>query len=176
MGRQSSRPLHHPSLGTSPQEICYHVRHMSSPWTPERRKKQSELAKQLVAEGKIGGAGRGQGRKPQKRASDLVAEKTAEEADAIFNRLMEIVRDGNDANSRAAAADLLRNEREVIERQLQEDKRLDDLRRDELLALVAGTFIELREAGVIPDDIIDGSFVEVEDGRPADYREIPRTT
>lgn len=149
---------------------------MSTAWTPERRQKQSELAKRLVEEGKIGGPGRGQGRKPQKRASDIVAEKTAEEADAIFNRLMEIVRDGNDSNSRAAAADLLRNEREVVERQLQEDKRLDDLRRDELLALVAGTFLELRSAGVIPDDIIDGSFVEVEDGRSADDRAIPRTT
>jgi hypothetical protein len=149
---------------------------MSSPWTPERRKKQSDLAKRLVEEGKIGGPGRGQGRKPIKRASDYIAEKTAEEADAIYNRLMEIVRDGNDGNSRAAAQTLLQNEREVVERQLQEDKRLDDLRRDELLALVAGTFLELRQAGVIPDDIIDGSFVEVEDGRSAEHREIPRTT
>ncbi len=38
-------------------------------WTEERRKKQSDLAKQLAIEGKFGGSGKGQGRKKKSKSS-----------------------------------------------------------------------------------------------------------
>lgn len=39
----------------------------SEHWTPERRADQRERAQQLVAQGRFGGAGRGQGRKRRPR-------------------------------------------------------------------------------------------------------------
>jgi hypothetical protein len=36
-------------------------------WTPERRDAQREVARRLIAEGRFGGPGRGQGRRPKPR-------------------------------------------------------------------------------------------------------------
>lgn len=149
---------------------------MGRKWTPEQREEQSKRAKELVAQGKFGGPGRGQGRPRSPRATERIAERTAEVGDEIFDRLMNIVRDGSDVNSRNAAATLLDNERQEIVRQEQQEKRIEDLRRDQLLAFVVGTLAELNESGEIDlGEIIDGEGFEVEDGRFEGGSEAPRT-
>lgn len=118
---------------------------MSTGWSIERREQQREVAKKLVAEGRFGGKGRGQGRPRKTRASERVAERTASEGDAIFERLMEITRGGKNSDSIAAARTLLDTEEKERKLQIEEEQNIEDMHRNDLLELVAGL---LTEAGI----------------------------
>lgn len=107
-----------------------------SSWTPERREKQREIAKQLVEEGRFGGRGRGQGRPRKPRASEKVAELTANEGQDIFDRLMEITRHGKNSESIAAARTLLETEDKERKIQLEEELVVEDMNRNDLLEMV----------------------------------------
>lgn len=140
----------------------------------QERQRRSEMAKALHADGKFGGPQPGSGRPRKKRASEIVAERVSEEGQAIFDRLMEIVRSGTDSNSISAGRTLLDIEERESNRTEREDERIDDMNRTQLLAFVAAKLQELNESGAIPgfEDIIEGSFVEYEDGGSSDPREI----
>jgi hypothetical protein len=141
-------------------------------WTPERIEKQRELAKDLVAQGKFGGAGRGQGRKRKPRASEKIAELVSGEGKRIYDRLMSVVDNGTDSNSILAVRELRaieENERKIADED--EDKAIDDLKKDQLLALVVDQMLKLGEKGVIPTEIIDGEVIGITDSRPSELSE-----
>lgn len=143
----------------------------------EERERRSEQAKALVASGKFGGPQPGSGRPRKKRAAEIVAEQVSAEGQTIFDRLMEIVRDGTHSNTISAARELMSIEDREAARNEREDEKIDEMHRDQLIALVVGQLKELSERGVIPD-IIDGSnlIVEVEDERSSIAGEIPSST
>lgn len=130
--------------------------------TPEERKRRSELAKRLHAEGRFGGAGRGQGRPRQRRASEVAAERVAQEANILVDRMMEIVKNGGFAVSRQAIMDLFKLEEQERLTSVKESEKIDDLKRDELLELVTTQLRALSASGVLPD-VIDGQAVLVDD-------------
>jgi hypothetical protein len=142
-------------------------------WTPERIEQQRELAKDLVAQGKFGGAGRGQGRKRKPRASEKVAELVAGDGRKIYDRLMDILENSTASNSILAIRELRaieENERKIADDD--EDKAIDDLKKDQLLALVVDQLVKLGDKGVIPtDEIIDGEVIRVTDSRPSELSE-----
>lgn len=131
---------------------------MSTGWDLERREKQREVAKRLVEEGKFGGAGRGQGRPRKKRASEVVAEKVAEQGSDIFDRLMEITRGGNDGNSISAARTLLETEEKERKLQLEEEQSYEDMRGNDLAESIQNLLYELSANGTIELPILEGEF------------------
>lgn len=137
---------------------------------------RSERAKSLHAQGKFGGPQPGAGRPRKKRASEFIAENVSDEAQTFYDRLMTIVRNGNDGNSMAAMRDLLGIEEKEQIRKDRDKERVEDMARDELLILVAGKIQELAESGAIPEFFIDGEAYEVEDEGLAGPREIPAST
>lgn len=142
-----------------------------SNWTPERREKQREVAKDLVAQGVFGGKGRGQGRPRKKRASEIVAEKVADEGQDIFDRLMEITRHGKDSSSIAAASKLLEVEERERKAHLEEEQQIEDMRMNDLKELVWNQLLELNESGIIETDFIEGELVSIEEGGSSDFSE-----
>jgi len=137
---------------------------MSTGWSVERREKQREVAKRLVEEGKFGGKGRGQGRPRTVRASEVVAERAAKEGDAIFERLMEITRGGKNSDSIAAARTILETEEKERKLQLEEEKSIEDMRGNDLAALIYNQLMELSENGSIDLPFIEGELVEIAEG------------
>lgn len=144
---------------------------MTTAWTPERREKQREVALKLVEEGKFGGKGRGQGRPRTIRASERVAERVASEGDAIFERLMEITRDGKNSDSISAAKTLLDTEERERKMQIVEDQAIEDMHRNDLLALVWNQLKELGEDGTIRLPFIEGELIEIEERGSSDISE-----
>lgn len=127
---------------------------------------RSERAKALHAEGKFGGPQPGSGRPRKKRASEVIAEQVADEAQTFYDRLMTIARHGNDTNALASIRDLLKIEEAEQIRKDRDKERVEDMARDELLILVAGKIQELAESGAIPTEFIEGTAWEVEDEGP----------
>lgn len=143
-----------------------------SSWSPERIEKQRELAKRLVEEGKFGGANRGQGRPRKPRASEKIAELVAGDGRRIYDRLMSILENGTDSNSILAVRELRaieENERKIIDQE--EEQAIENLKKDQLLALVVGKLLELGDKGVIPGDVIDGEVIGITDSRPSELSE-----
>lgn len=138
----------------------------------EERQKRSERALALHEQGRFGGPQPGSGRPRKKRASEIVAEQVSTEGQAIFDRLMTILRDGTDSNSISAASKLLEIEKQETDRLEREDEKIENMHRDQLLLLVATQFKELHDRGLIGTDIIDGQFVEIDDERTSGTRQI----
>ncbi len=132
-----------------------------SAWTPERREQQRQVAKKLVEEGRFGGKGRGQGRPRKIRASEIVAENVSKEGQAIFDRLMEITRGGKNSDSIAAARTLLDTEEKERKLQIEEDQNIEDMHRNDLLALVWNQLQELNGNGEFI--VEEGEFEPVEE-------------
>lgn len=135
--------------------------------SPEERQRRSDLMRRMHAEGKIDPVASGKkGGRPRKvRASEKMAELAASEAQTFFDRMMEIIRHGSDTNARAAIMDLMKLEEQEREIESEEESRVDQLKRDELISLVAQQLEGLRAAGILPD-VVDGEFVEIENDRP----------
>lgn len=130
----------------------------------EERERRKENALQLHSEGRFGGAefGRRGGRPRKPRASETIAELTASQGREIFARLFQIVVEGKDSDSIKSAVELLRTEERERQIEEQEEVKIDQLKRDELLEIVANGFNELEAAGIIPG-FIDGFIVEATD-------------
>lgn len=124
---------------------------------------RSERAKALHAQGKFGGPQPGSGRPRKKRASEVIAEQVADEAQLFYDRLITIARSGNDTNAMTAINNLLKIEEVEQVRKDKDKERVEDMARDELLILVATKIQELAESGAIPEEYIDGSAWEIED-------------
>lgn len=146
--------------------------------TQEERDRRSLQARELHAAGKFGGPQPGSGRPRKKRVSEVIAEKVTDEAQTIYDKLMEVLRDGTHTNSIAAIKALLEIESKESDRSEREDAQIDNLHRDQLLLLVATQMKELSDRGLIPDltGIIDGEAIELADEEPARVGEIPAST
>lgn len=146
--------------------------------TETEREARRQRALALHAEGKFGGPQPGSGRPRKKRAAEIVAEQVSNEGQAIFDRLMGIVRDGTHSNAISAARELLSIEDREAARLDKEDDKIDNMHRDQLLLLVASELKELSDRGLIPGfaSVIDGEVVEVADERPAISGEISAST
>jgi hypothetical protein len=126
----------------------------------EERERRRQNALALKAEGRIGpqfGKLGGRPRKP--RASTTIAEKVSQDGTKIYDRLIEIVESGMDANSVRAALALLKTEDQERIIEEREMLNLEQAKRDDLLEIVAGGLRELQESGII----IDGWAVEITD-------------
>lgn len=91
-------------------------------------------ALQLVAEGRLGGPGRGQGRKRKPRAAEVVAERVRKSAHKIADAIDDALGSEND-NIRLKAADMaIRIERDEATLQMKEDEAdLDNSTKEELV-------------------------------------------
>jgi len=137
---------------------------MTSDWTPERREQQREVALKLVEEGRFGGRGRGQGRPRKRRASEIVAEQVANEGQAIFDSLIEIVRDGKEGNRISAAKTLLDTEEKERIAQIEEEIHLEEMRGHDLAELIYNQLMELTNEGIIELPFIEGELIEITKG------------
>lgn len=124
---------------------------MPGKWTPERREKQRQVALRQVAEGNFGGAGRGQGRKRKPRHSEVVADEARNQGKRIYKRLISIVDSGSDQASMGAIDRLRQYEEQERQIELQEEQQdVDNMMKDELLAVVVARLMELEAKGAIP--------------------------
>jgi hypothetical protein len=101
----------------------------------QERKRRSELAKKLVAEGRIGG-NRGGGRPKKKTATDIVAEKIADEADSIYQALQ----DGIDPMKEKSATRRAQNAQRMLQFEMEaerekraEQKDLGEMKKNEII-------------------------------------------
>jgi hypothetical protein len=131
--------------------------------TDEEREKRRQRALALHEQGKFGGAQPGSGRPRKKRVAEVIAEKVADEAQTIYDRLMQVVREGTDSNAISASRQLIEIEEKEAIRLDREDDKIDSLHRDQLLLLVATQMKELYDRGLIPDlpGVVDAEFEEV---------------
>lgn len=136
----------------------------------EERLRRSENAKALIASGKLGGKQYGKlgGRPKNKRSSELVAEKAAEEADKIWKKLREII---FESESEKLSLEAIKHVHSLEEQErkvnVEEEVRYEQLKHNELLALVVGNLQALAADGRIEfAEVIDGDAFEVET-RPA---------
>lgn len=115
----------------------------------EERERRSELAKKLHAEGKFGGNQKGAGRPPKERASKYIAEKVAEDAEAIRKALKSGLKDKSASVRIKAALALLEIEREERDyKDKREDRIYDELSREELVKELGSRLPELERAGL----------------------------
>src|SRR6476659_2881435 len=135
-----------------------------SGWTEERRELQRSVAKDLVAQGKFGGKGRGQGRPRKKRASEVIAEQVASEGQEIFDRLMEITRGGKNSESIMAANSLIAIEEKERKLQLEEEQSYEDMRGNDLAESIMTLLYELSADGAIDLPIVEGEFTPLTEG------------
>jgi hypothetical protein len=130
----------------------------------EERERRRQNALSLKAQGRIGPQfGKLGGRPKTPRASVIIAEKVSQEGTRIYERLMNVVESGMDANSIRAAQTLLKVEEQ--ERQIEEKEvvNLEQAKRNELLAIVAEGLRELQDSGIT----LDGWSVELIDSEPS---------
>lgn len=129
----------------------------------EERRRRSEQARRLHAEGKLGGREFGKlgGRPKRKRASELLAEKVADHAQEIWDGLYRLTSDKSSAVQLKALLSLLEiEERERVVKD-EEDRALEQMRRDELQAHVMEMLERMGAAGLLPETL-DGEIVQGE--------------
>lgn len=145
----------------------------------EEREARRQRALQLRKEGKLGGKQKGAGRPKKTRAQEVVAEKTKEEGEAIFNTLIKLVKGGSDSVKLKAALALLEIETKEHEVQIKQAQlEYEQLDRAKLLELIENKLNTLKEQGVDIEGAILGSAKELrregnEDSLAADGRALP---
>ena len=131
--------------------------------TDEERERRRQNAFELKEKGLIGPQfGKLGGRPKKPRASETIAEEVSKQGEAIFERLIDIVKDGKNAEAINAAMALLKveeQERKIIETEV---INLEQAKRNELLEFLSKGLQELAEAGVVIEgwagDITDAEF------------------
>jgi hypothetical protein len=133
----------------------------------EERQRRSELARRLHSEGKFGGKeyGRLGGRPRKPRATELVAEEARNSAHELVDAFKDALDPANHPQVRVrAATEWLNIEAKEEELRMKEERQLEGLHRDALIARVAEKLGVLIDAGVVPD-IVEGKVVnELESG------------
>lgn len=120
-----------------------------------------ERAKQLVAEGKIGGAREGSGRPRKKRVSEVINEKIESHAEEIWNVYLDSISETSSPQIRLQAArDLLEIERKEVEHQRSEDEDLKRMNKDQLISELVGSFNRLVDSGFVPTQVIESEAIE----------------
>jgi hypothetical protein len=120
----------------------------------EERARRSELARRLHAEGKFGGPQPGSGRPRKRRAAEIVAEEAAAEAQAIVKVFKDAIDPGAPLHLRLQGArDWLTLEQREAALQMAEEKALEGMHRDQLVAELASRLGRLidAEAIVLPE-------------------------
>ena len=124
------------NVSSSGQEITQNGNTNSSPstrrrsgfaspdyWTDERRKEKSEWAKQMVAEGRIGGARPGAGRpKKNKTVAEVVSETAQQKSDMIARKLMEMVNHKSPSVS-LGAIDRIHTMEQAVQKNMRDDEK-----------------------------------------------------
>lgn len=129
--------------------------------SPEVKEKLRENAKAMVASGKIGGPRPGAGRPRKKRASELVAEKAAEEAEMIVDVFKDSLQPHNPASVRLKGAEAwLKIETDEARLKMEEERHVDEMKTNEIIELIVNKLDKLNNAGVLPD-IIEGQAIDV---------------
>lgn len=136
--------------------------------TDAERKRRSELARELHARrdpvtgrNVFGGSQPGQGRPRKKRATEIMNEKVEQHANEIFNRLLNILRNGKNIESLQAANQLVAIANKEADIQTKEEKNIENTSTEELMELVATRIARLSERGVIDFDF-EGQAEDVE--------------
>lgn len=118
--------------------------------TDEERERRRENMLRLHQEGRAGAEFGKMGGRPRKpRASEHVAERVAQDAEAFYERMREIVLEGGEKNASAVFANLMKIEEQERKIQVEEEDRIDQLRREELVAFVAKQLAELQDSGIL---------------------------
>ncbi len=125
--------------------------------SPEEIQRRSDNAKRLVAEGRIGGAGRGQGRKRKPRVTELLAESAQNHA----KKLEKVYKDGIDPKQPMhirlkAAGEWVSIAQAEAQLQLKEDEfdeKIKNANTEQLVAIILG---ELEKPGA--REAFDGYF------------------
>jgi hypothetical protein len=131
--------------------------------TEEARKKRSENAKKLVAEGRLGGAqfGRLGGRPRKRRATEIAAEKIAAEGEELYRKLKAKIDSDSEKVSLEAIKFAYSLEEQERKAQEAEEIRYEQLARDELIAVVFKNLEALATSGVIDlGEIVDAEVIE----------------
>lgn len=122
-------------------------------YSPEERRRRSEMAKKLHAEGKLGGKdiGRRGGLAPKKkRAGAYVREKAQKNPAQIWRALAAGLQSPDPETQRKAAMAILEVERKDEELSLAEAVAYEKMRQDELIERVIGSLSKLGLAGKLP--------------------------
>ena len=118
--------------------------------TEEERERRRQNMLRLHAEGRAGAKYGKMGGRPKKpRASELVAEKVREDADEFYQRMKDIILEGGEKTATAAFAQVMRIEEQERKITVEEEEKIDQLRHEELLALVLDQLGELNNSGII---------------------------
>jgi hypothetical protein len=131
----------------------------------ERERRRQNMLK-LHQEGRAGAEFGKMGGRPKKpRASEHVAEQVREDAELFYQRMREIVLEGGEKVASATFNTLMKIEEQERKITVEEEEKIDQLRREELLALVAEQLRELGDSGVIPignaEVVRDERFTEI---------------
>ena len=107
---------------------------------------------------KFGGPQPGSGRPRKPRASERIAERVAAKGDEFFVKLSEIADGKNPGEARKAIETLLGIEEKEYKIKVQEEKDVENMRRDQLLVFIKE---KLSELGIELPDVIEGDFREI---------------
>jgi hypothetical protein len=121
----------------------------------EERKRRSQMARELHAQGKFGGRQPGSGRPKKKRASEIVAEQARVEAENIIEVFRDSIRSDNPASVRLnAAREWLKIEQSEADLQLREERQLEGLSTNQLVEMIMGRLTRVQEfGGVLPEEL-----------------------
>lgn len=130
-------------------------------WTPERREEKRQWAKQMVAEGRIGGRQPGAGRPRKQSVAEVVAEKSAEKGDKIASKLLDLALNHKAPSVNLGAIDRLNKYEQDYEKNMRDDekelrklsgKSLDEALKDVLAEHGIGYDYELSPEDIEDDD------------------------
>jgi hypothetical protein len=99
----------------------------------------------------------GRPRKP--RASEVIAEKVQGDAEDFYAKLKEIADGKNAGEARKAIMDLLAIEEKERVIKVQDDRDIDNMKRDELMKFITQ---QLAELGIDLPEVIEGEYIIVE--------------
>jgi hypothetical protein len=141
--------------------------------TEEERERRRQNMLKLHDEGRAGGQYGKMGGRPRKpRASEYVAERVAQDAEDMYERMRQIVLEGSEKNAGAVWKELMKIEEQERKITVEEEDRIDQLNRDKLLELVQAQFSELAAAGTLTGIINVGEAEVIRDEGPTELGEI----
>lgn len=145
--------------------------------TEEERERRRQNMLRLHQEGRAGADYGKMGGRPKKpRASEFIAERVAQDAEAFYERMKEIVLEGSEKNAGGVFRDLMKIEEQERKITVEEEDRIDQLNRDKLLELVQEQLRELGASGTLNGIIDVGEAEVIRDEGPARTGEITSGT
>lgn len=131
----------------------------------EERKRRSEVAKRNVAEGKIGGPNRGQGRKKKVRANEKIANDAARHAQKIMDGLIDIIDNSKKPMEVMAAMKMILEieEKEMIRENKTKKDEFEGKSKNEVIEFLVEKLLEKQDALPKADNsnVIDSTATEI---------------